>query len=100
MTDLINEPNLLTPSQLAEHVRVSTKTVMRAIARQELRAVQIGVRGAWRICPDDVEDWLEARANRPRSESVAPVRSAGALGVLPRRARRPGSPGRLELADL
>jgi excisionase family DNA binding protein len=100
MTDLTNDPFLLTPSQLAEHVQVSTKTVLRAIARGELRAVQIGQRRAWRICPDDVDAWLETRANRSRSESALKVRPVSVRDALPRRARRLGRPGRLELADL
>ena len=100
MTDLSSDPFLLTPGQLAEHVQVSSKTVLRAIARGELRAVQIGRRGAWRICPDDVDAWLETRANRPRSESAPTVRRVSARDALPRPARRLGRAGRLELADL
>jgi hypothetical protein len=45
MTDLVGSSTLLTPSQVAEHVQVSTKTVMRAIARSEFRAAR---RAPWR----------------------------------------------------
>jgi len=100
LTDPTNVPALLTPSQVAEHVQVSTKTVLRAIARQDLRAAQIGRSRAWRIRPEDVEAWLEARANRPRQDSVAPPRRVNVLEAIPRVRRRRVRSGRLELADL
>jgi len=100
MTHSLNDLTLLTPGQVAERVQVSTKTVMRAIARRELRAAQIGIRGAWRISPDDIGEWLESRANRPRARSVTPMTPVAVHEPIPHRSRQRARPGRLELADL
>jgi excisionase family DNA binding protein len=57
---------LLTPQQVAEACQLSTRTVVRAIERGELRASKLAVRGGWRIVPTDIDDWLMARSNRRR----------------------------------
>lgn len=57
--------SLMTVREVAERCRVHAKTVMRAIARGELRAVRLGERGAYRIRPTDLEAWLDERAVRP-----------------------------------
>lgn len=75
---------LLTPDQVAHLAQVSTRTVMRAIDNGHLRASQLTDRGCWRIHPDDVDTWLEQRANRPRQ--LQPVTPTPAVG--------PGRPGR------
>jgi excisionase family DNA binding protein len=62
----------LTPDAVATALEVSTKTVMRAIGRGELRASQLAERGCWRILPEDVDAWLELRANRPRELARGP----------------------------
>jgi excisionase family DNA binding protein len=57
---------LLRPSQVAEACQLSTRTVVRAIERGELRASKLAMRGGWRILPLDVDAWLLARSNRRR----------------------------------
>lgn len=93
---------LLTIDQVAERCQVSTKTVKRAIDAGDLRASQLAERGCWRIYEADVDEWIEARANRPReprglataTKPIHPERVAA-----PRRRASHGDdlPGRLEL---
>ncbi len=52
----------MTVAEVAAMCQVHRKTVVRAIARGELRAVRLGIRGAYRLREGDVEDWLAARA--------------------------------------
>lgn len=52
---------LLTVADTAKRLNVSRRTVRRLIARGELRAVQLGGRGApVRIDPDELDRWLYA----------------------------------------
>jgi excisionase family DNA binding protein len=51
---------LLTPVEVAEQCRLSTKTVLRAIHSGRLRASRLGERAAFRVRPADVEAWIEA----------------------------------------
>lgn len=67
----------VTVAELATRLQVSSRTVTRAIDRGDLRASRLADRGCWRIRPEDVDAWLEARANRPRHagpEAPAPAR--------------------------
>jgi len=67
---------LMTVAEVAAMCQVHRKTVVRAIARGELRALRLGIRGAYRLREEDVEDWLAARAVqavRPE-RPVEPVR--------------------------
>jgi len=94
---------LLPPERVAELCGVSVRTVMRAIDAGDLRASQLARRGCWRIRPEDVEAWLEARANRPRARAAAaaagpaPAPLAGSPTIARRggRSRRRGHGGRL-----
>jgi excisionase family DNA binding protein len=52
-------PRLLTPNEVAEHLRVSTMTVYRLIKSGELRAARIGK--SFRISEDDVDAYLQDR---------------------------------------
>lgn len=57
----------LTVDEVAELMRVSSKTVMRAIAAGHLEASQLTQgRGGWRIRLSAVDAWLELRSNRTR----------------------------------
>jgi excisionase family DNA binding protein len=51
---------LLTPAEVAELVRVSVKTVYRALWAKELQGVQI--RGQWRIPEAAVWRWIGVEA--------------------------------------
>ena len=52
-------PRLLTPNEVAEHLRVSTMTVYRLIKSGDLRAARIGK--SFRISEDDVDAYLQDR---------------------------------------
>lgn len=51
----------MTVAEVAAMCQVHRKTVVRAIARGELRAARLGVRGAYRLREEDVDDWLASR---------------------------------------
>jgi excisionase family DNA binding protein len=53
--------DLLTVNEVAERLKVSTKTVYRAVEAGELRASRIG--RAWRISEPDVVAYVEARVH-------------------------------------
>ena len=76
--------------------QVSAKTVYRAIRRGALSASRLGEGGAYRVRPDDVEQWIESSPARDR----APQTSAGMqldLAMPPASSRfaRDGGDGRL-----
>jgi excisionase family DNA binding protein len=52
-------PRFLTPTEVAEELRVSSMTVYRLIKSGELRAARIGK--SYRIREDDVDAYLAAR---------------------------------------
>lgn len=60
----------LTPSQVAEELNVKPNQVHALIKAGELRALQVGGRGMWRIGRQDVEDYIEA-AYRRTAERIA-----------------------------
>jgi excisionase family DNA binding protein len=89
----------MTPSEVAEMVRVSCKTVMRAIQAGELEASQLArKRGGWRIMPAAVEEWMRARSNRRRPPRPLPDVSRVELPILHRGGRTPASSGGGRLA--
>lgn len=63
---------LLTASDVAALCQVSLKTVMRAIKSGDLRAARLGKRGALRICPADVDAWLDRSAVTPADRVADP----------------------------
>ncbi len=58
-----NEKKLLTPTDVANHLQVNERTVTLWLHRGRLRGFKIGKE--WRISPDDLQAFLEARANEP-----------------------------------
>lgn len=89
----------MTPGEVAEMVRVSCKTVMRAIQSGELEASQLArKRGGWRIMPAAVEEWMQARSNRRRPPRPLPDVSRVEPPVLRRGRRSPASTGSGTLA--
>ncbi|MFS0715753.1 helix-turn-helix domain-containing protein [Arthrobacter sp. 1P04PC] len=60
----------LTPSQVADELNVKPNQVHALIKAGELRALQVGGRGMWRIGRQDVEDYIE-RAYRRTAERIA-----------------------------
>src|SRR3954470_15110018 len=87
-------PRLLTIEQVAACCQVSSKTVYRAIRRGALRASRLGMTGAYRIKPEEMEMWIEASTEAPATESVSPV---GTAPPPRRRERRPGD-GQLRIS--
>jgi excisionase family DNA binding protein len=89
----------MTPGEVAEMVRVSCKTVMRAIEAGELEASQLArKRGGWRIMPAAVEEWMQVRSNRRRPPRPLPDVSRVEPPVLRRGGRSPASSGSGRLA--
>jgi excisionase family DNA binding protein len=54
------QDEILTVAEVAERCKLHKKTVLRAIHRGKLRASQLGVKGAYRIRPADVDAWFGA----------------------------------------
>ncbi len=77
----------LAVDEVAEFMRVSSKTVMRAIVAGHLEASQVTQgRGGWRIRPEAMDAWLEIRSSRPRTErALADVRRVEPQAPAPRR---------------
>ncbi|TLM87197.1 helix-turn-helix domain-containing protein [Pseudarthrobacter sp. NamE5] len=63
-------PRFLTISQVSEELSVGVTTVRQLIKTGELRALQIGGRGIWRVATRDVEDYIE-QAYRVTAERIA-----------------------------
>jgi excisionase family DNA binding protein len=62
---------LLTVEQVAERLGVTTDSILRWIKTGELRAMQMGGRAGWRIAVDDLQTFLDGRANRPKTDADA-----------------------------
>ncbi len=60
---MMNDKNLLTPTDLANRLQVNERTVTQWLRRGRLRGFKIGKE--WRILPDDLQAFLEASANMP-----------------------------------
>ena len=58
-----NEKKLLTPTDVANRLQVTERTVTQWLRRGHLRGFKIGKE--WRISPDDLQAFLEASANMP-----------------------------------
>jgi excisionase family DNA binding protein len=55
-------PEILTLTQAAEYVQVSTKTIQRMIERGDLKASKVS--NAWRIRKQDIEEYLDSTSNK------------------------------------
>ena len=71
-----NEPQLLSPQQVAERCNLSYGGVVAAINRGELRAARLGRR--LRIPADAVDEWVESQMVRPRRTAAPSGVAAGA----------------------
>jgi excisionase family DNA binding protein len=60
----------LTPAQAAEELNVKSNQIHALIKTGELRALQVGGRGMWRIGRCDIEDYI-ADAYRRTAERIA-----------------------------
>ncbi|MCZ6741186.1 MAG: helix-turn-helix domain-containing protein [Alphaproteobacteria bacterium] len=60
---MMNDKKLLTPTDVANRLQVTERTVTQWLRRGHLRGFKIGKE--WRISPDDLQALLEASANMP-----------------------------------
>ncbi len=60
---MMNDMKLLTPTDVANHFQLNVRTVTMWLRKRYLRGFKIGKE--WRISPDDLQAFLEARANKP-----------------------------------
>ncbi len=80
-TELATRPGrILTLDEVAERVRLSTRTIYRAILAGDLEASQLTQRrGGWRVYESALEAWMLKRSNRARPPrplaDVRPVES-------------------------
>jgi excisionase family DNA binding protein len=70
---------LMTVDEVAALCQVHRKTIVRAISRGELRAARLGIRGAYRLREEDVEDWLASRTVSARRTEPAATAVRGFL---------------------
>ncbi|MDQ0619207.1 helix-turn-helix domain-containing protein [Arthrobacter globiformis] len=70
MSDEPNKHRFLTIDQAAEELNVKQSLIRSLIRSGELRGVQVGGRGVWRIGANDLEDYI-AEAYRRIAERVA-----------------------------
>jgi excisionase family DNA binding protein len=63
-------PRFLTIEQVAEDLSVGLPTVRMLLKTGELRGIQIGGRGVWRVATKDLEDYIE-QAYRVTAQRIA-----------------------------
>lgn len=70
MTEEPKKRRFLTTEQAAEELNVSSNQIRALLKAGELRAIQVGGRGTWRIGVTDLEDYI-AEAYRRTEERIA-----------------------------
>ena len=85
MTDDVvpKRPRFLTVEQVAEELAVGLPLVRSLLKSGELRGIQVGARGLWRVATRDLEDYID-QAYRVTAERIA-------AGELPDEEAQPGS---------
>jgi excisionase family DNA binding protein len=68
--DKTSARRFLTIEQVADELNVGEPLVRATLKTGELRGIQVGPRGAWRVGVNDVEDFI-AEAYRKTAERVA-----------------------------
>lgn len=58
MTEEPKNLRFITPTQAAEELNVKPNRIHAMIKAGELRAIQIGGRGVWRVGQQDLEDYI------------------------------------------
>lgn len=69
MTDEPRPHRFLTIEQAAEELNVKASLIRGLIKTGELRGIQVGARGVWRIGANDIEDYI-AEADRRTAERI------------------------------
>jgi excisionase family DNA binding protein len=70
VTDEPKKHRFLTIEQAAEELNVKASLIRGLIKTGELRGIQVGARGVWRIGANDIEDYI-AEAYRRTAEHIA-----------------------------
>lgn len=70
MTDEPKKHRFLTISQAADELNVNQNQIRALLRSGELRGIQVGGRGIWRIGANDIEDYI-AEAYRRTAERIA-----------------------------
>ncbi|MFC9353294.1 MULTISPECIES: helix-turn-helix domain-containing protein [Terrabacteria group] len=70
MTDEPRTRRFLTISQAVEELNVTPSQIRALLSTGELRGIQVGGRGLWRIGVNDLEDYI-AEAYRRTAERIA-----------------------------
>jgi excisionase family DNA binding protein len=70
VTDQPSQRRFLTVEQAAEELNVKSSLIRGLISSGELRAIQVGGRGLWRIGLQDLEDYI-AKAYRRTAAHIA-----------------------------
>jgi excisionase family DNA binding protein len=70
VTDEPKRLRFLTIEQAADQLNVKTSLIRGLIRTGELRGIQVGGRGVWRIGANDIEDYI-AEAYRRTAERIA-----------------------------
>ena len=69
MTEEPKKRRFMTIEQAAEELNVSSSQIRALLKTGELRAIQVGGRGLWRIASKDLEDYIE-RAYRATAQRI------------------------------
>lgn len=60
----VPQPRFLTLSDVAEVLNVSSRQVYALVRTGELRGIQIGARGMWRVEASELEDYISRQYRR------------------------------------
>jgi PTS system nitrogen regulatory IIA component len=71
------DSDILTLAEVADYLKVSEKTIMRMVKREEIPVIRIA--GQWRFLRSAIQDWLLARTRYPQGRVLANMVEAGEL---------------------
>ena len=71
MTDEPKKLRFLTISQAAEELNVNQNQIRALLRTGELRGIQVGGRGVWRIGANDIEDYITEAYRRTAARIAA-----------------------------
>lgn len=71
MTEEPKKRRFLTTEQAAEELNVSSNQIRALLKTGELRAIQVGGRGMWRIGVNDLEDYIAGAYRRTEERIVS-----------------------------
>ncbi|TPV47771.1 helix-turn-helix domain-containing protein [Pseudarthrobacter phenanthrenivorans] len=71
MTEEPKKRRFLTIEQAAEELNVSSSQIRALLKTGELRAIQVGGRGMWRIGVNDLEDYIAGAYRRTKEHIIS-----------------------------